>query len=72
MGRVKDWAMTEQFCIVCDQGFWPFEASHEVDIGAPTCSKQCYNEYCQVSEALADLSSASEHGELMPTKKQCG
>lgn len=59
MGRVKEWAMEEQFCIVCGQGFWPFESMNEghseIDLGAPTCSKTCYNEYCGVMEAIADM-----------------
>ncbi len=55
MGKVKAWAMEEQFCVVCSQGFWPMEAEHEIDLGAPTCSKACSNEYHGVMNAIADM-----------------
>ena len=57
MGRVKEWAMTEQFCVVCGDEFLPWEAmdTHDIDIGAPTCSRKCYEEYCGVMEAIADM-----------------
>lgn len=63
MGRVKDWAMTEQGCTVCGRDFYPMECSHDIDLGAPTCSRHCYNEYCQVMEALADLQDLQPHTE---------
>lgn len=57
MGRVKEWAMTEQFCVVCNAEFLPINAmhDHEIDLGAPTCSKRCYNEYHHVMNAIADM-----------------
>lgn len=55
MGRVKEWAMTEQYCVVCGDEFLPMEVSHNIDIGAPTCSHRCYSEYHQVMNAIADM-----------------
>lgn len=74
MGRVKDWAMTEQECTVCGCEFLPMECSHDIDLGAPTCSRKCYNEYCQVMEALADLNSGTdtEHHEPVSTRLNRG
>lgn len=57
MGRVKAWAMEEQYCVVCSKEFIPFEVmdTHEIDLGAPTCSLQCSREYHGVMNALADM-----------------
>lgn len=58
MGRVKEWLMDEQLCSVCNATFLPMDVwteGHEIDLGFPTCSKKCWDEYCQVANALADM-----------------
>ncbi len=59
MGRLKEWAMTEQHCTVCDREFLPMECQHDVDLGAPTCSENCYNEYHHIMNAIADIQDAA-------------
>lgn len=55
MGRVKEWAMEDQQCIVCAREFLPMDCSHAIDLGAPTCSQRCSDEYHQVMNAIADM-----------------
>jgi len=61
MGRLKDWAMSEQLCVVCSEDFipWDVKDTHEIDLGAPTCSKKCYAEYHHIMNAMADLNVSS-------------
>lgn len=63
MGRVKEWAMSEQNCVVCGVEFYPMDASHPIDIGAPTCSQHCHDEYHQVMNAIADMQEYCPHCE---------
>lgn len=55
MGRVKEWAMSEQLCAVCGREFLPMTVGHDIDLATPTCSDDCYRQYHQVMNELADI-----------------
>jgi len=42
MGQLKQWYAAEHECVVCGKMFMPFQVNHEMDIGAPTCSWECW------------------------------
>lgn len=50
MGKVKEWAMSEQECVVCSHVFIPMFVGCEVDIAVPTCSPECYVVAHEVNE----------------------
>lgn len=54
MGRMKEWASSQQQCAVCGKYFIPQFVEHKIgDLKAPTCSEQCEFEFKHIMEEMA-------------------
>jgi len=55
MGKVKEWAFSEQVCDVCGNLYIPWdEKDNKFKSMSPTCSKECEKQYDEVMNGIAD------------------
>lgn len=61
MSAIKEWALTEDQCVVCGREFLPFNSEGAMNTPGDEslCSMRCKSEYDHVMNALADMQEAT-------------